>query len=186
MRAFVAIDIPEGIRHKIANLLEALKPTTKSVRWTHPEGMHLTLKFLGELSLDQIEAVKEQLASVRLRAPLSLQVRGAGYFPSERSPRVIWLGISAGPELAELAGHIEESLATVGIPKEKRPFSAHLTLGRLQTPDKILAVKEFLQRHEPLEFGSFTAEEIFLYESRLSPKGSTYRKIARFPVTASP
>lgn len=186
MRTFVAIDIPEDVRHKIVDLLQVLKPTTNSVRWTRPEGLHITLKFLGELSPERIEAVKTQLASVRLHAPLSLQISGAGYFPSEHSPRVIWLGILAGPELAELAGQVEENLAAVGIPKEDRPFSAHLTLGRLRTPDKIPVVKETLRRREPLEFGSFTAEELFLYESRLSPGGSVYHKLARFPIAASP
>lgn len=185
MRAFLAIDIPEDIRRRIVDLLQALQPTTNIVRWTRPEGLHITLKFLGELAPEQIEAVKTQLASIRLPAPLPLQVRGAGYFPNERSPRVIWLGIAAGPELAELAGRVEENLAAVGIPREDRPLSSHLTLGRLRTPDRIPAVKELLRRREPLEFGSFTAEEFYLFESQLSPGGSTYRKIARFPLAAA-
>ncbi|MBI4458876.1 MAG: RNA 2',3'-cyclic phosphodiesterase [Acidobacteria bacterium] len=185
MRAFVAIDIPEDVRRRIADLLQALRPVTDRVRWTRPEGLHITLKFIGELAPEQVESVQAQLASVGLHAPLSLQVRGIGYFPNERSPRVIWLGISSGPELAELAGQMEGSLEAIGIPRENRPFSSHLTLGRLRTPGKILAVKETLRRCEPLEFGSFTANEFYLYESRLSPAGSIYRRLAHFPISSA-
>jgi len=180
MRTFVAIDIPDAIRRRIVELVENLKPATNTVRWTRPEGLHITLKFIGEIAPEKVEAVKGRLQAVRSFAPFSIAIRGAGYFPNARSPRVLWLGIEAGSELPELARQIEEALAAVGIPQENRPFSAHLTLGRLRVPDKIPALQELLRRQEPLEFGDFTAREIFLYESKLSPEGSHYRKLARF------
>lgn len=183
MRTFVAIDITEPIRRQIVHLIELLKPATTRVRWTREEGLHITLKFIGHIPSEKVEEVKECLASIRMPAPLSLQLRGSGYFPSERSPRVIWLGVEAGPELAQLAVAVEESLLKLGIPKENRPFSAHLTLGRLRMPDRIVAVKELLHKRAPLELGSFTASELYLYESKLSSEGSVYRKIARFPLT---
>lgn len=184
MRAFLAIEIPAEICKKIRDLIEVLQRTTPNVRWARAEGLHLTLKFIGQVPLEKIEEIQAQLASLRLPAPLPLRVQGFGYFPNERSPRVIWLGVEAGPQLAELAGRIEEGLYRLGIPKEDRPFSSHLTLGRLRAPDKLLALRELLRQREPLEMGSFTAEEFYLYESQLSPGGSLYRKIARFPLLA--
>ena len=180
MRTFVAIDLPAEIHRQIAQLQDLLQPTTMQVRWTRPEGMHLTLKFIGEIPPEKGEEAARRLASIRVPAPLSLQVRGSGYFPNERSPRVIWLGVEGGPELPALAAQVEEALVPLGIPKETRPFAAHLTLGRLKGPDKIPVLQEVLRRQGPLDFGSFSVEEFFLYESQLSPGGSLYRKIASF------
>lgn len=182
MRTFVAIELPKDLRRRIQELLEVLKPATSSVRWARSEGIHLTLKFIGEVSAEQVEQVKTNLASVPMPSPIPIAIRGAGYFPNERSPRVIWLGIEAAKELAELAAQVEQSLHRMGIPKEDRPFSPHLTLGRLRKPDKIPAIKALLRQREPLEIGSFVAQEFFLYESKLSPQGSQYLKVARFPI----
>lgn len=180
MRTFIAIDLPSEIRRKIAQLQDLLKPTTTQVRWTRPEGLHLTLKFIGEIPPNKAEEATSRLASIRVPAPLSIAVRGAGYFPNARSPRVIWVGVEGGPDLPALAAQVEEVLGPLGIPKENRAFSAHLTLGRVKVPDKIPVLQEVLRRQEPLEFGSFSANEFFLYESQLSPGGSVYRKMARF------
>ena len=180
MRTFVAIDLPAEIRRKITQLIGQLQPTTTQVRWTRAEGLHVTLKFIGEIAPEKIAEVTNRLALIRAGAPISLAVRGAGYFPNERAPRVIWLGVEAGPDLPALAAQVEEALQTLGIPKENRPFAAHLTLGRLKVPDKVPVLQEVLRRQGPLDFGSFTAAEFFLYESQLSPGGSLYRRIARF------
>ena len=180
MRTFIAIDLPAEIRRKITQLQDLLKPTTAQVRWTRPEGLHLTLKFIGEIPPDKVEEITDRLASIRVPAPLSITVRGAGYFPNERSPRVIWVGMDGGSDLPALAAQVEEALVPLGIQKENRSFAGHLTLGRLKVPGKIPAVQEVLRRQGPLEFGSFSADEFFLYESQLSPSGSVYRKMARF------
>ena len=180
MRTFVAIDLPAEIRRKITQLQDLLKPTTTQVRWTRPEGLHLTLKFIGEIPQEKVEEATSRLASIRVPAPLSIAVRGAGYFPNERSPRVIWVGVDGGPDLPALAAQVEEALLPLGIQKENRSFAGHLTLGRLKVPGKIPLLQEVLRRQEPLEFGSFSADEFFLYESQLSPGGSLYRKMAQF------
>ena len=185
MRTFVAIDLPSEVRRSIARLMDLLRPAGTEVRWARPEGLHLTLKFIGELPEKKLPEAKDRLASIRVPAPLSFAVRGAGYFPNERAPRVIWLGLDAGPDLPELAAQIETALLPLGIPKEKRPFAAHLTLGRLKVPARIPALQEILRKQEPLEFGAFVAEEFHLYESQLSPGGSVYRKIARFAFVAN-
>ena len=130
----------------------------------------------------KVEEVKTRLASIHMPAPFPVRVQGVGYFPNERSPRVIWLGVEAGTELRELANLVEQSLQPLGFAKEDRPFSAHLTLGRLREPGKIVALQELLCQREPLARGSFIANEFFLYESKPSPNGSMYLKIARFEI----
>ena len=104
---------------------------------------------------------------------------------SPRRSRVIWLGLESGPELSALASQVEEALLPLGIPKEKRPFAPHLTVGRLKVPARIPAVQEILRRQEPLDCGSFVAKEFYLYESQLASGGSVYRKIARFAFVAN-
>jgi len=185
MRIFVAIEISAPIREHIQELIETLKPAASNIRWTRAEGLHITLKFLGEVPTAKVEQVKRSLSEVHLPAPIAIAIEGDGYFPTERSPRIIWLGIRSGPELAELAGLIENQMEALGFAKETRPFSAHLTLGRVGAPGKIVAVQELLRRREPLALGSFTANEFFLYESKPSRSGSVYTKIARFDMVSS-
>ena len=182
MRAFIAIDIPAEICERIRELLAALRRTPTDVRWSRPEGMHITLKFLGEIPLEKVAAVKARLGTIHHPAPLAIQIQGAGFFPNERAPRVIWLGIEAGAALPALAAEIDQSLLPLGIPKENRPFSGHLTLGRVRTVDGFTSLREILRQREPLEMGSFTATEFCLYESKLAPGGSLYSKVARYPL----
>lgn len=184
MRTFVAIDLPSQIRRNIARLIDLLRPAATEVRWARPESLHVTLKFIGELPADALPETTSRLASIRVPEPLPLQVRGAGYFPNERAPRVIWLGLESGPALPALASQVEEVLHPL-IPKEKRPFAPHLTLGRVKAPARIPAVQEILRRQEPLDFGSFVAKEFCLYESQLASGGPVYRKIARFAIAAN-
>jgi 2'-5' RNA ligase len=185
MRAFVAVDISDEVRRKAEEIIEVLRPASDNIRWSRTEGLHLTLKFLGEVPPPKVEKVRVSLAGIHLPSPITLRISGAGYFPTERSPRVIWLGVEGDVDaLRELAGRIEESLEPLGFPQEDRPFSAHLTLGRLRAPGKIPAVQELLRQREPLDLGSFTANEFYLYESKLSPNGSVYRKVARFGISA--
>ena len=184
MRAFVAIDISDQVRRAIAELLDGLRPLDSGVRWSRPEGLHVTLKFLGEISAEQAEAARQGLAAVRGPVPFPVAIRGAGYFPNERAPRVVWLGVEAGPELAELAGAVEAALSSLGFPKENRPFSPHLTLARLRAPGRVPAVQEALRRRQPVELGTFEAAAFHFYESKPAAGGTVYQKIADFPLAA--
>jgi 2'-5' RNA ligase len=183
MRAFVAIDIPDPLRACIAALLSELRNHAPNVRWSRPEALHITLKFLGEVPQPKVGEVENCLSAVDMEKPqpLEISVRGSGFFPSERVPRVVWLGIEAGPALGKLASRVEQSLLPMGFAKEDRPFSPHLTLGRIREFGQLGALREQLQRRAPLEIGSFVAQEFFLYESKPAPGGSVYRQIARFP-----
>ena len=192
MRTFVAIEIPAEICKHIRELLVALQRAPAEIRWARPEGLHITLKFLGEVAPEKVGLVKARLQALPAFAPLPIEIRGAGFFPDERAPRVLWLGIHAGPELQQLAASVEDSLVSLGFPKEDRPFAPHLTLarsagarsaiGRTKTAGSLSALRELLRLREPLEMGAFTAHDFFLYESQAAPGGSVYRKLARFPV----
>ena len=185
MRTFVAIDLPSEVRRNIAHLIDLLRPAGDQVRWARPENLHVTLKFIGELPTESIPEATHRLSSIRTPEPLSLQVHGVGYFPNERAPRIIWLGLKSGPELSVLASQVEEAVLPLGVAKDKRPFAPHLTVGRLKTPGRIPAVQEILRRRDPLDFGSFAAKDFYLYESQLATGGSVYRKIARFAFVAN-
>lgn len=190
MRLFVALDIDESIRERIRGFMNELKPLAPNVRWVSPESLHITLKFIGEQPESKLGEMKAALERVSAAGTL-ISFAGCGFFPNARSPRVFWIGIEAGTELARIAKQIEEALAPLGIEKEKRGFSPHLTLARVrggsgapgrQRGDRpnqsFIAVQK--QVAGIPEFGTMTAREFFLYQSRLSSQGSRYTKIARF------
>lgn len=183
MRTFVAIDISDDVRSRVQALLAALQRASCDARWSRPEGLHITLKFLGEISTEDVEQVKQKLHALPPVAPISIRVAGAGFFPNERAPRVLWLGINVSPELRQLATDIDQSLVPLGIRKEDRSFSPHLTLARIRSTNGLAPMLGILRQFEPFEMGSFEAKEFYLYESKLAAGGSVYKKIARFPLT---
>jgi len=192
MRLFIALDIDDPIREHIARLIEGVDGFAPDARWAKPESLHVTLKFLGEQSEAATERIKDALGTIAA-SPSEIHFRGYGFFPTAKSPRVFWIGLDAGPQLAALATAIDERMASLGIPKEDRAFSPHLTLARGRggsgspRPNRADGPNRTFQRlQEKLaalptpEFGTMTAREFFLYQSQLSPKGSKYTKLARF------
>ena len=186
MRVFVALDIPEDVRAAIGALIEKLRPTSKIARWVRIEGVHVTLKFIGEVPAEKIESIKAALAQIHFPENIALKFRGVGFFPNERRPRVLWAGIEAGEELSALAAAVETSLEPLGIAKEQRVFSPHLTLARFDTARHKPSASAFDHLHEaiskagPLEFGSGTAREFHLYQSTLKRGGAEYTRLATF------
>jgi RNA 2',3'-cyclic 3'-phosphodiesterase len=194
MRIFIGIDLDDEIRTKIARLLEGVRGFAPDARWVRPESLHITLKFIGEQKPEQVDAISERLRRVESRA-MDIRLGGHGFFPTAKSPRVFWIGIQTGPELAALATNIDAAVAELGIPREDRPFSPHLTLARRgggsgsskwrkgDGPNSSFAVLEKrLAAMGELDFGTMTAREFILYQSQLSPKGSKYTKLQRFPL----
>jgi len=185
MRLFVAIDLTPEIRAALAELMDELHPLTAAVRWVKPEGMHVTLKFIGEMPEAKLGAIRACLEQVHTATPVEIAVRDVGFFPNQRQPRVFWVGIAATPNLAELAAQVETALAALGIPREKRTFVPHLTLGRIRpAPETARGLGQLRERMAMLterKFGHLTANEFHLYQSKLSPKGAEYRKLASFP-----
>ncbi|HZQ94115.1 MAG TPA: RNA 2',3'-cyclic phosphodiesterase [Candidatus Sulfotelmatobacter sp.] len=192
MRLFVALDIDDAIRDSIGRFCEPVRRFAPEARWAKPESLHVTLKFIGEQPDAAVERIQHALEGVA--APVAkISFRGYGFFPGETSARVFWIGLDAGSELAQLAAAVDEKLKPLGIPGEKRKFSPHLTLARSPggsgSPhrrrgdggnDTFRVLQQQLRVLPAPEFGSMTAREYFLYQSQLSPKGSTYKKLARF------
>ncbi|HEX4786086.1 MAG TPA: RNA 2',3'-cyclic phosphodiesterase [Candidatus Sulfotelmatobacter sp.] len=192
MRLFIALDIDDEIRERIARFVDGVAGFSPDARWAKPESLHVTLKFIGEQPEAAVEQIKQALSAISAKT-VEIQFRGYGFFPTAKSARVFWLGMESGPQLAALALEIDEKMATLGIPKEDRVFTPHLTLaralGRSVAPrrskgDGANRIFELLQKRlsalSTLELGSMTARKFFLYQSQLSPKGSKYTKLARF------
>jgi 2'-5' RNA ligase len=196
MRIFIALDIDEAIRERIALFMDGVRGFAPDARWVTPGSMHVTLKFIGEQPEPAVQQIKHALESIRARST-EIHFHGFGFFPSAKSARVFWVGMDTGSELASLAAAIDEKTASLGVPKEDRAFSPHLTLARAgrgsgsprwqkgDGPNRIFhRLQEKLAVLPAPEFGTMTSREFFLYQSQLSPKGSKYTKLARFALQA--
>lgn len=181
MRVFIAIDISEHVRSAIRSYMARLKKVSEAPRWVRPEGMHVTLKFVGEAKPEVVEQIKSELRTVRSPAPVDLQFRGIGFFPNERRPRVLWVGIEASDNLADLAADIEARMAKIGIEPESRKFSPHLTLARFESPNGLAPLQREIQQLGSPGFGSERANELFLFQSVLKRGGAEYTKLEAFP-----
>ena len=180
MRLFVALDIPEDVRAAIAAVAAKLRRVCEHARWVRIEGAHVTLKFIGEVPAEEIEQIKTALANVSFPGTLRIFFRGIGFFPNERRPSVLWAGVEACPELRTLTASMENSLEPLGIARERREFSPHLTLARFKSPDKLEGLRAAVAAAAPLEFGHAVANEFHLYQSILKPGGAEYTRLATF------
>lgn len=194
MRLFVALDINDDIRDKITRFLEGVREFSPDAHWVRPESLHVTLKFIGEMPEEQLERIKNSLSTIEAEK-IEMRIRGHGFFPSVRAPRVFWIGIEADSRLSMLASQVQDNLSALNIPKEEHAFNAHLTLARgsggsgsprwRKGDGANLNFKHLQERLAALpapEFGKMTAQEFFLYQTRLSPRGSKYTKLATFPL----
>jgi RNA 2',3'-cyclic 3'-phosphodiesterase len=178
MRLFVAVEIEPEIRKRIEAFMQQWKTKISSARWVRPEGLHITLKFLGNVADERRSGIERALAQIHApRFPVSL--KGIGVFPNPKSPRVLWVGISAGEEFAGLASKVDEQMAIAGFDREKRAFSPHVTLARFKERTKKTEIESAVSVPES-NFGTMTAKEFHLYESKLSPQGSVYKQLSTF------
>ena len=186
MRCFVALDLPADLRARIAALTERIRSAAPraDVRWSGIETLHVTLKFLGEVPEARVAAVGDALAAVAVtHAPLDLVVGGAGGFPGEARPRVVYVGIlGQAAELARLAGAVDGALETLGLPRERRAFRGHLTVGRVRSPRGAEDLAGALRAEAGATAGAWTAGEVVLYRSHLHPRGAVHEAVARFPL----
>lgn len=184
MRGFVAVEVSAPVRRRAVELQEALRRAEADVRWVEEGNLHLTLKFLGEIGEDQADRLKGLLAAEAARWPrLRLEVAGAGCFPSHGPPRVVWAGLAGDLEkLAGLAAAVERAAEQVGVPREGRPFVAHLTLGRVKSGRNARRLAEAVARQDGAFLGRDEISEIVLFESTLTARGPVYEALARFPL----
>jgi 2'-5' RNA ligase len=181
VRAFIAIDLPSEIQAALARQQAAFRAACPDARWTRPQGIHLTLKFLGEIAEAKVDEVKEALSSFPPFPPFAVEVKGFGFFPDARRPSVFWAGVTAPAGLADLARHVEDAMEKLAFAPERRPFSPHLTLARFKVPRPQAELRALADQQGSTPLGSFQVSEFFLFESKLSPHGAEYRKVARFP-----
>ena len=180
MRVFVAIPVPDDVRRALGEFIAKLHRTCPQARWVRTEGMHVTLKFIGEAGEEKVEQIKAAIAVVRSAAPVELRFHNAGFFPNPKHPRVFWAGIDATPNLAEIAQAIESQLESFGIPREARAFRPHLTLARFNSQEGVPKLGEALAQLAPFDFGATTARQFHLYQSVLKRGGAEYTVLADF------
>jgi 2'-5' RNA ligase len=175
IRTFIAVSIPDDILEKIVDLQKSLKPYGSDVKWVRPEGIHITLKFLGNVPGERIYIITETVQmAVSKTEPFSLSIEGIGAFPNIHRPRVLWVGAKQGAEtLIQIARNIDQGLSGQGFKREKRPFSPHLTLGRIKSPE---GITRLMDTFSSLSFygGSFDIANINVMKSDLKPHGAEY------------
>jgi 2'-5' RNA ligase len=190
MRLFVAIDLDPEIRERVASYVEGLEKLAAAVRWSRPDAWHITLKFIGEVNQEMVARIKEQLGRISA-APARIRLGGTGFFPTPRSARVFWAGVEGNSNLLHLAEAVERTLGAIGIAFEERAFTPHLTLARSGSgssggakkgggKNKFAELQERLSKMAEPDFGTMTAREFLLYQSKTSPKGAEYTKLARY------
>lgn len=180
MRLFVAIDIPAAVRAALDSFQRLLKPTAK-LSWSPVENLHITTKFIGEWPEERLDEMKRVLLSMPANGPFDIRVKGTGWFPNARRPRVFWAGVEGGEPLRMLARETAQTVAALGVPAEDREYSPHLTLARIRETVPLHAMQEKLALLSPkgdFDFGAFRATECFLYLSR----GGKYTQLAGFPL----
>jgi len=192
IRAFIAVELTEEVRRAVESAQAALRHRVASgVRWVAPETMHLTLKFLGEVSAAQVDAVSGAMHRVaRSHAPFQVSLNAVGAFPNRQAPRVLWLDLRDGLQaVSELAGSLEGAVEPLGFPREGRPFRAHLTLGRVRegaSPTTRQLLSAALQPPTAVPGAAMRVESISLIRSVLRPEGPEYTPLHEVRLGAVP
>jgi len=173
VRAFLAIPLPRTLHEAVSCLQRDLHFHVPGVRWTRPENLHLTLQFFGDTQQETLEKIKVSMLSVRgCEQAFSLEVKGLGAFPSRRRPRVIWLDLEPKEQLRRLRGDCLQALNAAGVATESRPYSPHLTIGRLRQQQQDLT--GLCNSLAQIPIGHLQVDRLVLFESRLHPTGAEH------------
>ncbi len=177
----MAIDLDDETRDKLWGLVQELRHHGADVRWVRRESLHLTLKFLGEVSEERVHGIERLLQGVSSQAgPFEMEIKGTGVFPSYSRPRVIWVGVVDPGSLRALQGAIEDVLLKEGFERDPKGFHPHITLGRVRSQRGLKEVLQEIRRYKDLEFGKIYVNEFVLMESILQPDGARYRRVSTF------
>jgi len=177
MRIFIALDIPGEIRTSLSRFMEQARSLVPEARWARVEGLHVTLKFVGEVSDVRLVEMKTALSSIKTE-PFDVRFAGAGFFPNPKAARVFWAGVEGGDALPRLASAIDAAVARLGFAKEDKTYHPHLTLARASN-HPLRELQALITDPGP-QFGTMTAREFFLYQSQPQKGGSKYTKLERF------
>lgn len=186
MRTFIAVELPDEVRKNIVELINELKTTEAAVKWVEQQNLHITLKFLGwveDRKVDEMIALTK--SAVEKTGSFKVKVEGLGTFPSGKSPRVIWVGVSEGnDQLTNLANALEKAFSKAGYRSEEREFNSHITIGRVKEKkgvdkltNKINELKSSEGKVRGLEFGEAIIDHINIMKSTLTPKGPIYEVV---------
>ena len=184
MRLFTGIDLSSDVLEHLRLLVGKLQPTAR-INWSTVTNLHITTKFIGEQPETELTPLKEALARVPLPPPFNVAIRGLGWFPNQFAPRVFWAGVEAPASLWDLARDTEVALEPLGVAREERRYSPHLTLARIKTRlnlDRLLSAIDALPSSD---FGSFTVQGFNLYLSQQGSSGSVYTKLVTFPLNGA-
>jgi 2'-5' RNA ligase len=184
IRSFLAVDLPMALRESMVIATMGIRTPAADVKWVRPEGIHLTLKFFGNIEEGQVEPIVNAVSGVITgQKPLTLKAEGIGAFPDLRRPQVIWIGMTGDIErLMVIQKNIEQVLSVLGFPAEDRPFIPHLTLGRVRYNKKSSGLASKIQGLKDINFTPFTVNELILYKSTLRPGGAIYTPLRRLPL----
>ena len=183
MRLFIALPIPDRLKECLQVLQRDLQGAGAAVKWVRPEGIHLTLRFLGEVAEDRVEEIQSALREIEGES-FAMTVRGVGFFPNARRPRVVWSAIEEESGcLLRLQEDVESCAERLGFEAERnKSFHPHLTLGRLKDPRRSGRLAEIAEEHRSEEIGRFDAVELRLYRSELHSSGAHHSVLGRFPL----
>ena len=179
MRCFISIPISKENKEKIKEIQNKLQELHVHVSWTRPESLHLTLKFLGNIEGEMVEAIKGHLDRIVPEfPPFDVYLRGTGVFPDKKRPRIIWIGIKEdGQILSNLYRRIEEAMVKLGFPREGRGFTPHITIGRIRSKEGMGKLIEYVQKEKDIDLGEFRITRVQLMKSQLNPKGAVYTEL---------
>ncbi len=182
MRCFIAVTIPEPVKKAIGEVADVLRKSGADVKWVAAENIHITLKFLGSTDEEIIEDIKDALAArVSSYRPFYIRISGAGYFPPGRRPRVVWIGLGDSGVLEDLQRDVEGEMTRFGYPGEDRPFSPHLTIGRVRSDKRMTELLKRLDEFREKDFAEIEIKGITLMKSELKPAGAEYFSLAEIP-----
>jgi len=183
-RTFFAVELSAEIAAGVRRIQAGLKERAPGVRWIRPEGIHLTLKFLGEVDPDLIGGIVSKTEeAVQAIGPFTIGVMGGGGFPTVQHPRVIWIGVDdPSGELKKVQAGIEAGMEELGFKKERRDYAPHLTVGRLRSEKEKGGVAQALEAIRASDLGTMEVREIILFRSHLKPTGAEYTKLQTIPL----
>ena len=186
LRVFIAVKIDSPIQRILASIQSDLKKSGADVKWVNVEGIHLTLKFLGDITFAQLNQIQPAMEQSCRRKPFSISIKGLGAFPKIDQPRIIWTEITEEKnELKLLAEELEKNLEAAGFPKEGRDFHAHITLGRARSAQRQFALVKLLKEYTLPEIPAQQVSQITLFKSTLTSDGPVYESLVQIPLRVS-
>ena len=181
IRTFIAVELAAPMRNRLVKLQQELAPAAHDVKWVESENIHLTLKFLGEVDeTDLYEVCKTIEKAVRDEAPFEMSIAGVGAFPTARRPRVVWAGVTEGDRaLIRIHKVLDQALRGLGYASEDRPFTPHVTLGRIRRTDTSPSLQAAIESQSLWKAGQCTVREVLVMGSQLTPDGPRHHVMSR-------